>query len=194
MRALGVTYMSANAGAPWDSAQFQRVATGDDETVYRVRAALGRAYAVQRVVALGTDVAVVRAMMLPDFPPERAALTTDPAVAGAYPGSLDCRIRWARDAPDAIALDVEAPAPAFVVVADSHDPGWRADIDGRATPIAPVDLLVRGVVMPAGRHRLTMRYAPEGWAQAVPVTRIALGAWIVLTLAWAVSRRRPAPV
>jgi hypothetical protein len=190
MRALGVTYMSSNAGAPWDSARYTVVATGDDEIVYRLRGALGRAYPVERVLALGSDVAVVRAMMLPDFPPERVALTADPADAGEYPGASSCHIRWVRDDPDRVELDIEAPAAAFVVVADSHDPGWRADIDGRPARIARVDLLVRGVALPAGRHRMTMRYQPEGWAQAVPITRVAFATWIALALAWAVLRGR----
>ena len=190
MRALGVTYMSSNAGAPWDSAHYAVVATADDEIVYRLRGALGRAYPVERVLALGSDVAVVRAMMLPDFPPERVALSADPADAQDYPGASSCRIRWVRDDPDRIELDVEAPAPAFVVVADSHDPGWRADVDGRPTRIARVDLLVRGVALPAGRHRMTMRYQPEGWAQAVPITRVACATWIALALAWVALRRR----
>ena len=92
--------MSSNAGAPWDSAHYAVVATADDEIVYRLRGALGRAYPVERVLALGSDVAVVRGHDAAGLSPERVALSADPADAQDYPGASSCRIRWVRDDPD----------------------------------------------------------------------------------------------
>jgi hypothetical protein len=66
-------------------------------------------------------------------------------------------------------------------------------VDDVEAEIAPVDLLVRGVAVPAGRHRLVMRYETVGLRRAVPVTRAGLGAWIALALAgagWALLKRR----
>ena len=120
-------------------------------------------------------------------------MTTSSAVAGSYPGSAGTEIRWLKDEPEEIVLEVAAPARAFVVVADSHFPGWRAWVDDVEADIAPVNLLVRGVAMPAGRHRLTMRYETAGLRAAVPVTRAGLGAWLVLALAgagWTFIQRR----
>jgi hypothetical protein len=193
MRALGVVYMSSNRGSPWDSTLFEPVASGSDEIVYRLRGALGRAYAVERVVTVGSDGAVVQGMMARDFPPERLALTTEVDAAGDYPGSAGCVLRWVQDQPDRLVLDTEAPAPAFVIVADSYDPGWRADIDGHAARIVRADLLVRGVAVPAGRHRVTMVYEPEGWSGAVVSTRAAFVMWLLLgattaAAAWAPRR------
>jgi uncharacterized membrane protein YfhO len=81
------------------------------------------------------------------------------------------------------------------VLADSHQPGWAVTIDGRAAHGARVDLLVRGVAVPAGTHRVEWRYATPGRAAGVAVTRIALAAWAAMALALAASAvlaaRRP---
>ncbi len=55
--------------------------------------------------------------------------------------------------------------------------------------------MVRGVVIPAGRHIVEMRYLPEGWAESVPVTRGAFAAVGLLTLSLGIAelRRRRTP-
>jgi hypothetical protein len=193
LRAWGVGWLDLDAGAPDSVPGLRRVAADAHGPVYAVERALGRAYAVTDVVPLPDADAMARAMALPGFDPASVAVTTSDAVAGSYPGSAGAAIRWVKDEPEEIVLEVDAPARAFVVVADSHFPGWRAWVDEVEADIAPVNLLVRGVAMPAGRHRLTMRYETEGLRLAVPVTRAGLGAWLVLALAgagWALSRRR----
>jgi len=82
-------------------------------------------------------------------------------------------------------LETEAPDRAFLVVADSDFPGWSARVDGSPAQIAPTNLLVRGIPLPGGRHRVEMRYETAGMREAVPVTRAGLGAWLVGLLAWA---------
>ena len=199
MRALGIVYISSVPGAEQDTAAAEPVLTTPQEAVYRLRGALGRAYAVPRVVALRDDPEVFKGMLADGFEPARAALTTEAAAAGDYPGSAACRLRWLEDEPDTLALEASAPAPAFVVVADAFFPGWSATVDGRPAALHRVDQMLRGVAVPAGTHELRMAFVPEGWRSAVPVTRAALGAWLVAVAAWAAAatlrrgRPRPAP-
>ena len=190
MCGLGVVYMSGGPGPAWDSLLFQVVHRDSAEVVYRLRNALGRAYAVGLVVAPGDDETLVRLVLSHDYRAERVALASDAAVAGLYPGSGGCRIRWVEDEPDRIVLDVEAPARAFVVVADTYFPGWSASVGGVEVPIHRVNQLVRGVVVPAGRHQLVMRFVPEGWAQTLPITRAAMGAWGAGAGRWALAALR----
>jgi len=64
-------------------------------------------------------------------------------------------------------------------------------------PIQRVNLLARGIVVPAGRHRLDMNYVPEGWTRGVALTRAGLLAWLlaaIAALAWTfLGRRTPRP-
>ena len=88
-------------------------------------------------------------------------------------------------APDRVALEAELSHPGFVVMTDTADPGWQARIDGAATPVLTANVAFRAVAVPAGRHRIEMRYWPRGLT-------IGLGtALLSLALAAALSWRRP---
>jgi hypothetical protein len=191
--ALGVTYVSSEGGTNWDSTLFERVAERPDEVVYRVRSGVGRAYAVPEVMAPGDDGQILARMSANDFDPRAVAYASAPAVGGTYPGSRGTRIEWIRVDPDTLALSVEAPDRAFVVIADSDVPGWTALLNGQPVPIQRVNLLARGIEVPAGRHRLDLDYVPEGWVRGVALTRAGLLAWILAALAalaWSFLKRR----
>ena len=144
------------------------------------------------VVATGNHVATVALMTSERFAPREAAVAADAAAAGGYPGSSRCDLRWAEDEPDRVAFDVDAPDRAFVVLADTFFPGWEARVDDSPVPIHRVNQVARGIAVPAGRHRVTMRYLPEGWSASVPVTRAAMILWLALSLAlaaWSARRR-----
>ena len=194
LRALGVTYVSTRSHSVVDTTGLVRVATGDDEIVYRFPNALGRAYAVPYVIAVANDSVAVARMLSPEFSPGRDAYSTDREAAGEYPGSGSLAVRWRRDEPDTLALDLRAPARAFVVVADTWFPGWTARLDGREVPIRRVNGGVRGIEVPAGDHALVMTFEPGGWAESLPITRAAMGSWALAAMAVAAgiarSRRR----
>jgi hypothetical protein len=62
--------------------------------------------------------------------------------------------------PDRIELEVPDGPAGVLVVTETFGPGWVATIDDQAAPVAPVDLAFRGVSMPAGAHRVVLRYVP----------------------------------
>jgi hypothetical protein len=159
-------------------------------TVYQLRHPLPRAYAVPEVIAVREDLDVLRCLYDADFVPERIAYTTEPRAAGRYPGSAGATLRWRRDDPDRLELDVDAPQMVFVVVADAWLPGWSVAVDGVRAPLFRVDHLLRGVAVPAGSHRVTMRYEPPGWAVGVPVTRVAFLLWLGLAVVAGVALAR----
>jgi hypothetical protein len=184
MCALGVAYMSADPGPSWGERDYEPFFHGPRENVYRLRGALGRVYAVPEVVEPGNDIAVIAAMMEPDFDPAQIAFASDAGAAGEYPGALQCRIGWIADDPDHVALESESTDRAFVVLADGWFPGWHARVDGAEVPIHRVNQLLRGVIVGAGRHRIEMTFEPRGWAAGVRLTRGGLLALLILAAAW----------
>lgn len=195
MRALAVRFVATEAGITVDPAQCAPVVReGRTLPVCELRGALPRAYTVPRVVAPSSDAQVVSALLAPDFDPRSVACAAEPRAAGDYPGSPRATLRWRVDEPDRLVIDCDTRGRTFLVVADAHAPGWTATVDGRATPLYRVNHLVRGVAVPRGRHRVTMRYLPEGWTAAVRATRVGLVAWLALAVAWGVAdlRRRSA--
>lgn len=88
---------------------------------------------------------------------------------------------------EAQVLEVDAPVPGYVVLAQRFDPGWQATVDG--APVAPLeaDVLLMAVPVPAGRHQLVLEYRPS----ALVVGRaLSLAALLVWALAWAWWWRR----
>ena len=151
--------------------------------------ALPRAYAVPEVRAVADEAALAGALRAPDWDPRALAW----AIGGAsthYPGSGSLELRWERDEPDALAWRLRAGASAFLILADLEFPGWSARLDDKPVEIRPVDLLFRGVEIPPGEHRLSMRYSPPGWWLGAWITRLGALAWIgALVLAGWPARR-----
>jgi len=67
-----------------------------------------------------------------------------------------------------VVLDVDSASGGLVVLHDTFERGWQARLDGRPAGIVPVNLISRGLVVPAGRHRVEMQYEP-------PAFRVGLG-------------------
>ena len=86
---------------------------------------------------------------------------------------------------DTLALEVTAEAPASVLVRDGYGPGWRARLDGRPVPIVEHERRHRRLDVPAGTHRLEMRYRPPGWSRSLGVCAAA-----AVVLAWLALGRR----
>lgn len=52
---------------------------------------------------------------------------------------------------------------ALLVVGDAYAAGWTALVDGQPAPVLPVNVMLRGVALEAGRHRVELRYTPPGF-------------------------------
>jgi hypothetical protein len=94
-----------------------------------------------------------------------------------------------------IAMDVEAPGPEknFLVVSEIYyPPAWRATIDGKPAQIVQTNYLLRGLVVPAGRHKIEMNYVSEGF-ETGKWTSLALNiaAFAAIAVGVILERRKP---
>jgi hypothetical protein len=197
-RAIGVGVCEAPAGMALPDSAYERLPDPDGASVlWALRRTQPRAYAVRRVESFANDIAALTAMVDPRWDPSAIAVTTEPAIAGDYPGSTSCVLRWRDDAPDHQALDATASSPAFVVIADAWDRGWSATVDGAAVRLARVDHLLRGITVGAGTHRIALAYRPPGWTAGLVTGRITFALVLVLlVVAFALrgsARTVPAP-
>jgi Bacterial membrane protein YfhO len=95
-------------------------------------------------------------------------------------------VRFAEPAPPAAAVAVEArepgrwrlrwqtPAAATLVVAETWDRGWRAEVDGREVPVARVEEALMGVRLGPGAGRLALSYLPQGLGWGAVLTLLGL--------------------
>jgi hypothetical protein len=57
----------------------------------------------------------------------------------------------------------------LAVLSELYAEGWTATVDGQETPLVPVDLVLRGVAVKAGIHRIAMRYETPLLAEGAAV-------------------------
>jgi hypothetical protein len=96
-------------------------------------------------------------------------------VETADPGPCDrsaaaSEVRIATDEPELLEVAVEAAAAGWLVVSDLAYPGWTAAVDGEETGIVPADGAGRAVRVPAGSHRVLMRFEPASFRVGVALT------------------------
>ena len=85
--------------------------------------------------------------------------------ADGSPASAAATIAYREDGATRVALDVNTPAAAALILADQWYPGWQAHIDGRPVPLrhSGDSGVFRAVDVPAGTHIVTFRYEPASY-------------------------------
>ncbi|HEY0099417.1 MAG TPA: YfhO family protein, partial [Pyrinomonadaceae bacterium] len=133
-----------------------------------------RAWLVGEAEALDGEEALrrIRGESLTAFDPRRTALLEVkpeelPKLTGAaLPPEATARV--VEYQPSRLVIETSAPAAAVLVVSEIIYPGWEATVDGVAARIDTTNYLLRGVAVPAGVHRVEMRYtAPAARVGAV---------------------------
>ncbi|MDA8169013.1 MAG: YfhO family protein [Nitrospiraceae bacterium] len=140
---------------------YERIFDSQNGHLVSNRNALPQAYSVSRI-EMARDIDDVKRRF--DFervnPAETALLYPDDFKAAGAGPFANGKVSVAGYHNNWMALDTGFPSRGFVVVSEQYYPGWRAYVDGKETRIYKVDGVLRGVVVPAGRHRLLFRYRP----------------------------------
>ncbi len=154
--------------------------------LYAVPDPLAKVYLVGAARAMD-DAPAVETLTDPAFDPRREVLLAADTPAFTGGDGLTGAVREVERRSDRIALDVEASQEALVVIVEAWAPEWTAAVDGVPSPVLRANTAFRAVRVPAGRHRVEMRYRPG----AVPLgLAISLAAVAGLLVAWEVGRRR----
>jgi hypothetical protein len=148
--------------------------------IYENPAVLPRSFLVHRVVAARNMEDAARTLHAADFRPAEWAV-----VEGMREG-----IEPATGAPESVEvisersakleLRTHAASAALLVVADSYYPGWEAQVDRRDVRVYAADVGFRGIRVPAGEHRVTMRFVPRILYRSAAFSLLALLALILV--------------
>lgn len=150
--------------------------------VYAADEPLPRAFCVPRIVPRE------RALADPQgFDPLRAAfIAADPPPVIERPFTRAAVEELAR-APERSSFAVELDGEGLFVVAERHDPGWVARVDGRPAALLCADDHFRAVLLAPGRHAVELAYEPASWRLGLWLASLAGAAAVVVAL---LSRRR----
>jgi uncharacterized membrane protein YfhO len=88
-------------------------------------------------------------------------LEVPPAELPTLPGgaiSSESTVSLLAEEPGRLLFESNSPASSVLVVSEVIYPGWRATVDGQVVPIHTTNFLLRGIALPAGKHRIELRY------------------------------------
>ncbi len=99
----------------------------------------------------------------------------------------EARVSIASYGAQAMDLDVDAKGEALVATSIPSWRGWRANLDGRPTGSLSYNHAFLAYRVPAGAHRLSLRYLPDGFRYGVAVSLVSA----LLLMGWSVAARAP---
>ncbi len=155
--------------------------SGPGGAVYTNLKALPRAWVVGRwrLPAGGTCVAA-----LPQLDPQHEVfLETEPVPAPEANATGSARVL--AFASNRVELEVQASAPALLVLAEAYHSHWQARVNGEARPVLAANCVLRAVAVPAGTSRVEFVFVDPALragltmtgAAALGIAGLALGAW-----------------
>lgn len=84
------------------------------------------------------------------------------------------KIELIKNANDVVTYKTKANSTQFAVFSEVYyDKGWNAYIDGKLTPYAKVNYVLRGMPIPAGEHEVVFKFEPKSHALGWTLTSIA---------------------
>jgi hypothetical protein len=95
---------------------------------------------------------------------------------------------------DRIAVRVDpASEDRFLVLNEMYHPSWSAWVDGQPARIYPTNLVMRGVLVPAGATTVELQYLPfivTPYGRALLIGAVAVSILTWLTLGWSLAPHR----
>jgi prepilin-type N-terminal cleavage/methylation domain-containing protein len=79
-------------------------------------------------------------------------------------------VRIVRDGASSVVLEATLAEAGLLVLRDSYDASWRAEVDGVAADVVRVNGRYRGVALPPGRHVIRFAYRPQDLATGLIIS------------------------
>jgi hypothetical protein len=111
----------------------------------------------------------------------RVALVEQPlALPDPIPLPQDGRATITRFEAERIAMAVESPAPALLVLAEPWYPGWTARVNGTSALCIPANAWMRAVLVPAGTSQVELTFHSTYLVPGAAISLAALAILLVL--------------
>lgn len=168
--------------------------------LYEILEPLPRAYVATEAEWHPDEVSLVNRVLSEEFDPHRTVALIDSAVAAAdSPGDVDeaatglaaptAEVTRATDREIRVTV-TGVEAPAYLVLTDSHYPGWTATVDGEPRPIEMANLFFRAVALRPGDSDVSFDYRSEPFERGRIISLLTLVAALVAFLGLEIRARR----
>jgi hypothetical protein len=163
----------------------QQLVHSGDVKIYQNLAVLPRAFIVHQARIAADERQALALLRDPAFDPSQTVILEQGPELPTSAGRSQVEI--VDYEPERIELRISLQSPGYLVLTDTHYPGWIAKVDGIDTPIQRANLSFRALPLETGEHEVTFLYQP-------PSVRLGLGlgsaAWAGLLLALAATTIR----
>jgi hypothetical protein len=155
MDAANIRYIVA--GVEFQDPRLREVHRGS-ALVYENLGALPRAWLVPEVVTTTVPDGALEILKRQGFDPRRTAVVNSDSPVRLSGGPLQGAAELAEYTPDRVVVRTRQDRAALLVLADNIYEGWTAEVDGRPAPVLRTNHTFRGVVVPAGEHRVVFTF------------------------------------
>lgn len=102
---------------------------------------------------------------------------------GAREGGAQAQVELKADTGERVTLTVDNPRAGFLVLADTHYPGWKAYDGGEALTIYQANGFQKAVWLEPGRHAITFEYRPYSlfWGAALALASLLAALAVLVT-------------
>ncbi|HLM99880.1 MAG TPA: hypothetical protein VK335_11385 [Bryobacteraceae bacterium] len=129
-----------------------------------------RVWTVHQAFAIASESQISPAYYSPPFDPRRQAFFLGEAPKLSACAGED-HATLVRTDFNRVIIQAAMQCQGMVILSDNWFPGWYAKVDSQPARIWEADTAIRGVEVPAGTHRIEMRYRPVS---------VRLGAWMLV--------------
>ena len=147
--------------------------------IYENLHALPRAWLVSEVISARGDeiLKAIHTSLLPDgrkYRPERMALVEEPLSFKMEREDPNSSLEVVQLNDMDIQLRTNGSHPQFLVMSDIYYPGWIATVDGVPTRIFRTNYVLRGLLIPQGKHMVSLQYKPRSHFLGAGISVISL--------------------
>jgi hypothetical protein len=142
----------------------QQVTSANGITILENLQRLPRAHVVSRIEIIPDAPALLTRLANGSDDLRRVVFLEEPPASGFVGSAAPAEsgtVRFTRDDPEHVRLDVQSSTGGFVVLTDQYFPGWIATVGGASAPILRANYAFRAVEVPAGHSVVEFRYAPR---------------------------------
>jgi len=174
---VNLKYVLLSPGAQSPGPKFALAYDGFDARIFRNNKVFPRAFLVSRARTCVSDPAALALIR-----EGQINLRDEVVVAGCPQLTSGKPLGGAAQVlsyePERVVVHADIQSPAFLVLTDTYDSGWRVWVDGQQAPLLRADYAFRAVALGTGSHTVTFTYFPPMFRLGLVLSCVAL---LVLT-------------
>jgi uncharacterized membrane protein YfhO len=172
---LNVKYYVVAAPDQRIQPEIEPVFQNSNYKIYHNPYALPRSFVVHEVRVVEEPREVLRQMGNPGFNPTLTAIVEEKVES--LPSDVNTQSSppsFVERSLNRVLLEATLDRAGLLVLADVFYPGWKCFVDGKETNIYRANYVMRGIFVPAGRHRVEFRYEPLSFKVGVVLSLASL--------------------